>query len=177
MKSSKVATRYAQALLELAIEKNSLDTVSADMAYLVTVSAENRDFELMLNSPIVKTDKKVAILNAVFENFTEVSRSFMELIARNGRESFLPAIAEAYGDLLKEFKGIHPVTIISATPLEASVKKSILSKIETKMTGTLEVTEKVDPALVGGFIVKMGDYQIDASIASQLGQLKQRLTK
>lgn len=177
MNSSKVAIRYAQALLELAVENNSLDAVSRDMQYLAQVNADNRDFQLLLSSPIIKADKKIAVLNEIFGSFERVSTSFIELIAKNGRESILPEIATAFNELVKAHKGIVPVTLTSATKLDESVKKQIVSKIAASVKGTIEITEVIDPALIGGFIVKMGDTQIDASVASKLSQLKQRLTR
>lgn len=177
MKSSKVATRYAQALIELSIEQNNLEAISADMNYFTEVCEANRDFEVMLESPIVKADKKIAVINAIFEQFHPLSKSFAELITRNGREAMLPQIAIAFNDLLKAHNGILPITLVSAKPLADSVKKSILAKVQGSVEGKLEVTELIDEALVGGFIVRMGDFQIDASVASQLGQLKQRLTR
>lgn len=177
MKSSKVATRYAQALIELSIEQNNLEAISADMNSFTEVCEANRDFEVMLESPIVKADKKIAVINAIFEQFHPLSKSFAELITRNGREAMLPQIAIAFNDLLKAHNGILPITLVSAKPLADSVKKSILAKVQGSVEGKLEVTELIDEALVGGFIVRMGDFQIDASVASQLGQLKQRLTR
>lgn len=177
MKSSKVATRYAQALIELSIEQNNLEAISADMNYFTEVCEANRDFEVMLESPIVKADKKIAVINAIFDQFHPLSKSFAELITRNGREAMLPQIAVAFNDLLKAHNGILPITLVSAKPLADSVKKSILAKVQGSVEGKLEVTELIDETIVGGFIVRMGDFQIDASVASQLGQLKQRLTR
>lgn len=177
MNSSKVAIRYAQALLELAVENNTLDSVSRDMQYLAQVNADNRDFQLLLSSPVIKADKKIAVLNEIFGSFEKISTSFMELIAKNGRESILPEIAIAFNELVKAHKGIVPVTLTSAAKLDEGVKKQIVSKIAAAVKGTIEITEVIDPALIGGFIVKMGDTQIDASVASKLSQLKQRLTR
>ncbi len=177
MKSSKSASRYSQALLDLAIEQGNLDTIAADMKFMAEVCAENHDLELMLESPIVKADKKIAVLNAVFDQFDKVTKSFVELIVKNRREGLLPQIAASFDAQLKEYKGIVPVKLVSAKPLDAGVKKTILSNLEKSVKGTLEVTEELNPDLIGGFIVRMGDTQIDASVASQLGQLKTRLTK
>ncbi len=177
MKSSKSASRYSQALLDLAIEQGNLDTVAADMKFMAEVCAENHDLELMLESPIVKADKKIAVLNAVFDQFDKVTKSFVELIVKNRREGLLPQIAASFDSQLKAYKGIIPVKLVSAKPLDAGVKKTILSNLEKSVKGTLEVTEELNADLIGGFIVRMGDTQIDASVASQLGQLKTRLTK
>ncbi|MFY7990893.1 MAG: ATP synthase F1 subunit delta [Fluviicola sp.] len=177
MKSSKVATRYAQALLELAIEQNVLDAIAGDMQHMSQVCADNRDLVIMLESPIVKADKKIAVLRAVFDQFNTLTASFVELITRNGRESLLVQIAEAFTALLKAHQGILPITVISAKPLDAGVKKALLERVQKHVEGKLEVSEEIDESLIGGFIVRMGDFQIDASVASQLGQLKQRLTR
>lgn len=177
MKGSKIAGRYATALLELSIEQNKVEPVLADMKYLLEVNNETRDFQLLLDSPIVKGDKKIAIFGELFGQFEEISTSFVNLITKNGRESYLPSIAEAFDAQVKEHKGIVPITIISATTLENSTREIILEKVEKSIKGQLEVTELIDESLIGGFIVRMGDKQIDASVASQFNDLKQRLTR
>jgi F-type H+-transporting ATPase subunit delta len=177
MKGSKVAARYATALLELAIEQNKIEQISGDMKFLLETNNETRDFQLLLDSPIVKGDKKIAIFSELFGQFEDVSMSFVKLITENGRESYLPSIAEAFDVQLKEHKGIVPVTLISAVQLDASTKKIILDKVDKSISGQLEVTELIDESLIGGFIVRMGDKQIDASVASQFNDLKQRLTR
>lgn len=177
MKSSKASIRYAQALLEIALERNNLESVNGDMNYLRTVNAENRDFEMMLMSPVIKADKKIAIFNELFAEFEEATKAFIALITKNGREALLPEIAASFLSLVKEHRGIVSVTIVSAVPLDKAVRNQIISKIESSTKGTIEVTEEVDPSLIGGFIVKMGDTRIDASVASKLAQLKQELTR
>ena len=177
MKSSKSASRYAQALLDLAIEQNKVDAIAADMKYMATVCAENHDLETMLQSPIVKADKKIAVLNAIFDQFDKATAMFVELIVKNGREAYLPQIASAFDAILKQHLGIVPVTLISAQKLDDQVKKEIVAKVQAATTGTVELTEKIDADLIGGFIVRMGDNQIDASVASQINKLKQRLTR
>jgi F-type H+-transporting ATPase subunit delta len=177
MKISKSASRYAQALLDLAIEQNKLDAVAADMKYMATVCAENPELELMLQSPVVKADKKLSVLNAIFDQFDQLTNLFVDLIVKNGREAYLSQIASSFDVLLKAHQGIVPVTLISAQKLDDKVKKEIVSKVQASITGTVELTEKIDSDLIGGFIVRMGDTQIDASVASQINKLKQRLTR
>jgi F-type H+-transporting ATPase subunit delta len=177
MKGTKVAGRYAKALLELAIEQNKVDSVSGDMNFLAEVSTGSRDFELLIASPIIHADKKIAIFEKVFEQFETMTMSFVRLITKNGRESMLPAIAEAFSAQVKAHKGIVPITVVSAVPLDASTRDKILAKVQSGVHGTLEVTEKIDESLIGGFIVRMGDMQIDASVSSQFNNLKQRLTR
>lgn len=177
MKGTKVAARYAKALLELAVERKSVDSVLGDMQFLLQVNNEARDFELLIASPIIKADKKMEIFKLVFEQFEELTMSFVELITKNRREAYLPAIAEAFEAQVKEYKGIVPMTLVSATALDAKTKDAIVAKVQSGVNGTLEITEVIDEELIGGFMVKMGDFQIDASVASQFNNLKQRLTR
>lgn len=177
MKGTKTAGRYAKALLEIAIEQNKVEQVAGDMSYLLEANNETVDFQLLLDSPVVNSDKKIAIFGELFGQFEDISMSFIKLIAKNRRESYLPAIAHSFEQQVKEYKGIVPVTIVSATPLDAAVRGGIIGKIEKSVSGQLEIKELVDESLIGGFIVRMGDKQIDASVANQLNNLKQRLTR
>ena len=177
MKSTKAATRYATALLELAIENGKVDSVLGAMNFLLSANAETRDFQTLLKSPIIKADKKIAIFAVVFDQFEAITKSFVEMITNNGRENLLVEIAEAFDAQVKKHKGIVPVTIVTATTLNSDTKQSILTKVQGLVAGTLEVTEEIDPALIGGFVVKMDGRQIDASVANQLNDLKQRLTR
>lgn len=177
MKGTKAASRYAKALLELAIENNQVDAVLNDMKYLSVVSGEYREFQLLIKSPIVNSDKKIEIFVELFGQFQEISRKFIELITRKGREVLLSEIASSFEAQVNKYKGITPITITSAVPLSEAAKNKIVSKVQGIVSGTFDITEKIDPALIGGFIVRMDDKQIDASVSSQLDNLKQRLTR
>jgi F-type H+-transporting ATPase subunit delta len=177
MKGTKAASRYAKALLELAIEHNKVDQVSADMRYLLETCEQSTDFIAFLNSPVVSSDKKISILDEIFGQFEEITVRFVHLVTKNKRELLLPSIAFSFDAQVKEYKGIVPVTLISAVQLSDSVKSDILSKVGKTVKGELELTEKIDKDLIGGFIVRMGDTQIDASVSSQFNNLKQRLTR
>lgn len=177
MKGTTASNRYAKALLELAVEQNKLDQVAGDMNYLLEASKESLEFQTFLDSPVINSEKKVAIFNELFGQFEEVSLKFVQLIAKNGRESYLPTIAQSFDQQVKEFKGIVPVTIITASPMDNELKNTILGKIDKSVTGTLEIKEIVDESIIGGFVVRMGDTQIDASVSSQFNKLKQRLTR
>ena len=85
MKSTKAAARYAKALLEIAIDLKKVDSILGDMNFLAQLSTESRDFELLLNSPIVKSDKKIAIFELIFEQFEKESLDFIRLVANNNR--------------------------------------------------------------------------------------------
>ncbi|MCH1478852.1 ATP synthase F1 subunit delta [Crocinitomicaceae bacterium] len=172
MKSTKSAIRYAKAILELSSETNAVDQVAADMERIVEAGNDTGDFQVFLNSPVIKTDKKISILKVLFSEFTELTMSFIELITKNKREYLLTEIASAFVNLLKKQNGIVPISVTSAVKLEKQTLNQILEKLKSHVDGEFEVTEEVDPALIGGFIVRMEDKQIDASIASQLNRMK-----
>lgn len=173
MSVTRVAYRYAQALLDLATEQNVVDKVNEDMAHLSDVCKGSKDFENLLNSPIINSKKKMDIFEALFgSKMDKMSLGFLNLIVKNSREVLLADIAEGFVSLYKKSKNILEVTVTSAAKLDASTKDKIVEKIKAKFEGTIELTEKVDPSLMGGFIVRMDDKQIDASISSQLANLK-----
>jgi len=176
MKGRKVASRYAQALLDLAIEQKSLDKVNADMVELSQVCAESKDLTNLLKSPIIDSSKKMDVLNALFsKNMDKMSIGFMSLILKHSRENLLPEIASSFTSLYKVNKNILDVYITSAVPLEPIVKDKIIQKIKAKFKGEVVLFEQIDEKLIGGFVVKFDDKQLDASIASQLTNLKNLL--
>lgn len=175
MKPTKSAIRYAKALLELSIENSNLKEVSYDMKRIVESSNETKDFRVFLNSPVIKSDKKIEILKVLFVGFEKLTSSFIDLITKNKREYLLVEIADAYLYLLKKHQQIVPVSIKSARKLEKETLDQILNKMKSHVEGDFEVTEEVDESLIGGFIVRMDDKQIDASVLTQLNRMKQEL--
>lgn len=177
MKGTKAAIRYAKSLLDLALEKENLDSVERDMNFLSQSLEANPELGRLLASPIIVGSKKIEVIKSVFGQFEKVTMSFFELVTKNGREAILPEIARTFNQEVKAHKGIVPVELVTAVALDDATRKTILAKVDDYVKGTLEVKETIDPALIGGFIVKMGDKQIDASVSSQLNNLKQRLTR
>lgn len=177
MSGLKVASRYAQSLLELSEENKSTDAVLADMNTLLATTNENRDFYLFINSPLIKADKKNDVFSKIFGGFSELSSKFIQLLTKNNREMHLPLIAEEYISKVNQLRGIVPVTLTSAQKLDEKVKNSILEKISSAVKGQVDLTEEIDESLIGGFVVRMGDTRIDASVARQLNEMKKRLVR
>lgn len=176
MQSRKVASRYAQSLLELTEENGSSEKVVQNMEQLISIAKSSRELELLFSNPIVDASKKNEIFDKIFKDFEEVSLGFIRLITKNKRESALPLIAQSYIDKYKAIRGIVPVTLSTAKPLNEKVKNDLLGSLESQVEGKFEVNENIDESLLGGFVFRMGDTQIEASIARQLKELKQRLT-
>ncbi len=179
MSITRIATRYAKSLVSLAAERNELEAVYADMQ-LLEQAIRNRDLYLLLKSPIVAADKKIAVLKALFEGkVSALVLAYLELLVRKGREAYLPEIVREFIRQYKVLKRITPVRIVSAAPLSDSVLEQIRQKIRASglATENLEITTSVDPTLIGGFLLEFEDKQYDASIASRLAALKSDFTK
>jgi F-type H+-transporting ATPase subunit delta len=168
-----VAGRYASSLMQLATEVRKLDEVREDMKLIHKVCVENHDFMLFINSPIIKTDKKIQVLESIFKGkVSDLTMSFMKLMTNKGRESYLKEIAAAYEEKYKKDKNIFTAVITSARGLDKSTKEKVLDMVKNQMHGEVELTEKVDPSTIGGFILRIGDKQIDRSVSRQLSNLK-----
>ncbi len=177
MASTKSAARYAKALLDLTLENGSVEAVEKDLIRFVQVVKESNDFRIFLNSPVVRDDKKIAIYQQVFEGFNPVTMQFFTLVTKNGREQLLPEIAAQFERQLMKNRGIVSGSIVSATPLTEKTKQEILDRIAPAFEGSLQLSESVDSSLLGGFVIRIEDKQIDASVANKLKELRQELVK
>jgi F-type H+-transporting ATPase subunit delta len=177
MAVAKSAVRYAKALLELAIESNKIDVIEKDIISLLKASESTRELSIFLSSPLIKADKKNAIINDIFKQFDKKTLDFLSLIVNNGRDRIILEVANSFQIQLKEYRGIVTVEVVSATELSKKSVDAISKAIETHTKGKVELIKKINPNLIGGFLVRMGDYQIDASISSSLNKIKQELIK
>lgn len=172
-----VASRYAKSLMDLAIESNQLDAVRSDMKSVERVCEQNHDFVLFLKSPVIKTDKKIEVLKDIFEGkISNLSLSFINLITNKKRESILAEIASAFDEQFKINKNIFTAVVTSAVGLDATTKQKVLDLIKTQLNGEVELVEKIDASAIGGFILQIGDKQIDKTVARQLSNLRKELT-
>jgi F-type H+-transporting ATPase subunit delta len=151
--------------------------VEKDLIRFVQVVKESNDFRIFLNSPVVRDDKKIAIYQLVFEGFNPLTMQFFALVTKNGREQLLPEIAAQFERQLMKNRGIVSGSIVSATPLTEKTKQEILDRIAPAFEGSLQLSESVDPSLLGGFVIRIEDKQIDASVANKLKELRQELVK
>jgi F-type H+-transporting ATPase subunit delta len=168
-----VAGRYASSLMQLAQEKNKMEDVRQDMRLIGQVYSENRDFMLFVNSPLIKTDKKIVVLESIFKGkISDLTMSFLVLMANKHRESYLKDIATAFEESYKEKKNIFTAVVTSAVGLDKTTKEKVLDLVKKQLNGEVELIEKVDPSTIGGFILKVGDKQVDRTVARQLSNLK-----
>ncbi|RYF96399.1 MAG: ATP synthase F1 subunit delta [Chitinophagaceae bacterium] len=170
MPNPRLATRYAKSLIDLAIEKGQLEQVFADMQWLQAVCKSNKDFVNLLRSPIIKADTKKKILGAVTAGkLGELVSAFNNLLITKGRESNLPEIVNAFIDQYKKHKNIQVIKLTTATPVSDALKNAIIDQVrKTSGIQQIELEEKVNPDLIGGFVLQLGDQLVDASISYDL---------
>jgi F-type H+-transporting ATPase subunit delta len=179
MVEDRIGYRYAKSAFELAEEKGTLEDAHSDMGLFMEVWEQNRDFRAMLDSPLVKSDRKQLIIDAIFgKHFqSELVKLLVSMVVRKGREMFLPQVARAFLQLYDQAKGIGRGVITSAIPLADEEVKAIQRNLEESTGKTYELTEEVNPDLIGGFTLKVDDNLFDGSVVSSLRRARQRLNE
>ncbi len=173
-----VPSRYAKSLIDLAIETKQLEEVCNDMRLIKKVCKENHEFVLLLESPVIKTDKKMKVFKSIFGGkISNTTQLFLDLIATKRREGYIDDIAYSFDEQYKLYKNITTAVITTAVPLDAATKTKIVAIVKQSATGEVEVIEKVDKSLVGGFILMVNDKQVDASIRRKLNELRKDFSK
>lgn len=173
MSESIVAHRYAKALIDLAVEKKVIEAVYADMLSFQETCDVSRELVSALKSPIIKHTTKLNILSKLFKDkFNPVTYSIFEIITRKNRERFLVAIADAFVSQFKAYKGIILADVTSASALTTEQKNQITAIVKESHGKEVELIEHIDESLIGGFILRVGDKQVDDSIKRKLNDLK-----
>ena len=170
MPNPRLAYRYAKSLIDLSLERGQLENVFADMQWLQAVCKSNRDFVNLLRSPVIKKDIKRKIVEAVTTGkISELTAGFNRLLIIKNRESFLPEIITAFIAAYKEHKNIKIIKLTTATPVSDLMRNAIVEQVK-KSAGFqhVELEEKVDESLIGGFVLQIGDKLVDASVAYDL---------
>jgi F-type H+-transporting ATPase subunit delta len=175
MNHSKIAVRYSRALFQSAIEKNILDKVNRDMVYLSEFCSISEVKEL-LDSPIIRPSVKMKLLHNILEkNLEKITMSLIDILVQNGRESFLPAVTRVFrADALK-YNGITECLLTTAVKVDAGIKKQISELIASTFKTKVELKENIDSEIIGGFILRVEDNYIDASIRNKLRKIKKEL--
>ena len=175
MNDSKISVRYSRALFQTALEKKILDKVNQDMVFLAEICKlpEMKEF---LQSPIIVPSKKDDVFHKLLgDNVEKITLSLIDLIVKNGRESFIPAIARVFIHETKKYKGITESVLTTAVKVDEKVKKQITDLISEVFTTKVELKENIDTEIVGGFILQIDDNYIDASIKNKLRIIRKEL--
>jgi F-type H+-transporting ATPase subunit delta len=173
MSDVRVAGRYAKSLLDLAVERGSVEEVHADMLLFTKTVTENRDLGLALSNPIIKGDKKQIILKSIFGGkVSELTMAFFDILTKKSREAILTTVATEFVNQYNLLKGIVRAYVTTATPLTADLREQITGLVAQQTGKQVELHEKVDATLIGGYILRVGDRQIDDSIRNGIRKLR-----
>jgi F-type H+-transporting ATPase subunit delta len=176
MSNYRVASRYAKSIFDLAIETKLVDKVYKDMLLIDQVCKENRPLVVMLKNPIIRYDFKLKVLTRLFQkHIEEITLKFISLLCRKNRVDILPDTSKVYVEIYHEYKGIIIANVSSAVKLSSEIQNDFVN-IVSKATGkTVELKTMVDEALIGGYILQVGDKMIDNSLKNKINHLRREL--
>ncbi len=176
MAQTRAAIRYAKAVLSLANEQNSASKLNDDMKSIVNAVAESKDLSDMLQSPVIHSKVKKATLLEVFPNMNKLSVKLIDLLVENKRIDIIDVVAQKINMLFDESQGTQIVKVTTAIPLTKELEAKVLTKVKELTGNDAEVQNTVDESILGGFILRVGDIQYNASIANKLDKLKREFT-
>jgi F-type H+-transporting ATPase subunit delta len=178
MNESKISVRYSKAIIEMSREKDILETVKSDMDFIGQCLKQIPELKLVLDSPVINTSEKRTLFKmSLGENIHPLTLSFINLIFTNRRETYLEPIIHYFMYLYNKEIGIKPALLLSPVKFDPALRDKIVHILSQKLNIKMELQEQTEPALLGGFIMRIEDYQIDASISSQLSKIKKELTQ
>lgn|SRR5690606_5930974 len=175
MKGTRAAIRYAKAVLAHAKEQQTLEVVNQDMKSIAATLKQSSDLQYLLESPVVKLSDKKAVLTQVFSSTSSTTEGLINLLVDNNRINLIEAIAEKYSELYDALKGEHKAIVTTAVPLSGELESKVLLKVQELTGGKAKLENKIDPTIIGGFILRVGDLQYNASVSNQLNNLKRDL--
>ena len=176
MSDSRAALRYAKAILDLGVENKATDALEKDMQNIVGTISGSVELREMLASPVIKGAAKKETLLAIFKGSSKETEGAISMLVDNKRISMLNEVAAKYLILNEKLKGKDIAFVTTAVPLNADLEKKILAKV-AEMTGNkVSIENKIDERIIGGFVLRVGDLQYDASIANKLSNLKREFT-
>lgn len=176
MAGERAAIRYAKAVLSLATDNNTADAVNTDMELIKNTVAESKDLKDMLYSPVIRSSVKKAALLEIFKNANKATVNLIDVLIANKRTSLLPEVASSYVTLFEQQKGNQIAEVTTAVPLTKELEEKVLAKVKELTGKEAAITNIVDESILGGFILRVGDTQYNASIANQLNKLKREFT-
>ena len=176
MAGARAAIRYAKAVLSLASDKNATEVVNNDMKLINKTIAESKDLNDMLQSPVVSTSIKKSVLLEVFKSSNAITENLIDTLITNKRLPLLGDVALKYNILFDELTGTQIAQVTTAVPLTDDLKVKVLAKVKELTGKDVEVKNTIDESILGGFILRVGDIQYNASIANKLNKLKREFT-
>lgn len=175
MKGTRAAQRYAKAIIGLAKDKNATDAVYDDMQSISQTIANSKDLKSMLGSPVVKSGIKKSALREIFKDAHTITMSSFDILVENGRIDLLDLVARQYISRYYTMNNTQQAVVTSAVPLTKELEEKVQTKIKELTGNEASLKNLVDEDMIGGFVLRVGDLQYDASVASNLNRLKREL--
>ena len=173
MKDARASLRYAKAILNLAQDTKSETVVDSDMKLIAKTIAENSEFEVMLRSPVLKVKDKMNVLRALFTGKVDtITLGLFDLLEENKRIAMLEPIAKQYAIIYDFLKHMQVAKVTTAVAITKEIEAKVLAKIVELTGDKANIENEVNPAIIGGFILRVGDVQYDASISNHLNELR-----
>ncbi|KAF2328319.1 MAG: ATP synthase F1 subunit delta [Flavobacterium nitrogenifigens] len=176
MASTRAAIRYAKAILDLANSKGVAEAVNNDMKSIASAIETNQELSTFIQNPTTTVEVKESALLEVFANVNGVTKGLFRLLFENKRFEILDAIALEYNKLFDENNGVEVAKVTTAIPMDAALEAKVLAKVATLSDKKITIENVVDPSIIGGFILRIGDNQYNASVANRLQVLKRELS-
>jgi F-type H+-transporting ATPase subunit delta len=176
MSESRAALRYAKAILEMAKEKKSLDAVEKDMRAVLATISNSKELKDVLSSPVVSGALKKKALMQIFKGSHAITEGSISMLVDNRRIGMLNEVAFKYIILNEQLKGKDVAYVTTAVPLNSSMEKKVLEQVNNITSNEITIENKIDENIIGGFVLRVGDLQYDASIANKLNNLKREFT-
>ncbi len=176
MEGTRAAIRYAKALLSLALSEKKADKVNDDMKLIANTISNNGELANVLSNSVIKTEVKKASLLAIFPKLNKLTSGLFDLLISNKRIDILHDVAEKYSVLFDAHNGKETAQVTTAVPLTKDLENKVLAKVKQLTNKTVELESIVDESILGGFILRVGDKQFDASISNKLNKLKREFT-
>ena len=176
MAGTRAAIRYSKAILDLANSKGVAEVVSDDMKTIATTINGNLELSTFIQNPTIKVEVKEKALLEVFAGSNAVTKGLFHLLFENKRFEILGAIAVEYGKLSDLANGKELAQVTTAFPMDAALEAQVLAKIATLSDKKITLENIVDPAIIGGFILRIGDKQYNASVYNRLQVLKKEFS-
>ena len=176
MAGTRAAIRYAKAVLSLANDQKKADVVNNDMKLMAETIAENLELNDMLNNAVIKAETKKAALEAIFPKLNAITIGLFDILISNKRINILNDVALKYSVLFDEYNGKQVAQVTTAFPMTSDLEIKVLAKVKELTSKAVELENIVDESILGGFILRIGDKQYNASVSNKLNKLKREFT-
>ncbi|WP_248724631.1 ATP synthase F1 subunit delta [Seonamhaeicola sp. ML3] len=176
MAGTRAAIRYAKAALSLASDQKAAEAVNKDMVAIAKTISENDELDQVFKSSVIKSDVKSAALAKIFPKLNKISLGLFDVLVSNKRIDLIGSVAEKYTVLFDELNGKEVAQVTTAVPMTKDLEIKVLAKIKELTSKAVELENIVDESIIGGFVLRIGDKQYNASVQNKLNKLKREFS-